>query len=124
MTQPGSRPAGCAVPCTADGHPRERWTERDHADAYISAAMVPLLELADAFPKMIELVGEHLIARFGNAETEGTRIPDDDVICVWGNLVSFVGGMQEMLTADRPGAMKGMIRLQRVYAEGTWGWPS
>ena len=118
MTETAARPQA------RNGNPREKWTERDHADAYISAAMVPLLELADAFPKMIELVGEHLIARFGNAETEGTRIPDDDVICVWGNLVSFVGGMQEMLAADRPGAMKGMIRLQRVYAEGTWGWPS
>ncbi len=90
------------------------WTERDHADKYIAEAMCPLLELADAFPKMIELVAEHLMARFGNAESEETRIPDDDVICVWGSLASFVDGMQEMLTADRPGAMKGMIRLQRV----------
>lgn len=104
--------------------PRERWTERDHADQYIAETMVPLLEIADAFPRMIELVGEHLMARFGHAETEQTRIPDDDVICCWGNLVSFVGGMQEMLAADRPEAMKGMIRLQRAYPEGTWGWPS
>ena len=61
---------------------------------------------------MIELVAEHLIARFGNAESEHMRIPDDDVICVWENLASFIDGMQEMLTADRPDAMKAMIRLR------------
>jgi hypothetical protein len=106
------------------GHLRERWTERDHADAYIADAMVPLLELADAFPKMVELVAEHLLARFGHAESEQTRISDDDVICVWGNLVSFVSGIEEMLWSDRPGAMTGMVRLRREYADGTWGWPS
>jgi hypothetical protein len=102
----------------------ETWTERDHADQYIAHTILPLLELADAFPKMIELVSEHLLARFGHAESKETRIPDDDVICVWGNLVSFVSGMEDMLRADRPGAMAGMVRLRREYAEGTWGWPS
>lgn len=112
MTQLDTRPAGCDGHCTADGHPRETWTERDHADAYIVDMMLPLLELADAFPKMIELVGEHLLARFGRAEPEHLRVSDDDVIRVWDNLVSFTDGMQEMLTADRPEAMAAMVRLR------------
>ena len=116
MTQLDSRPAGCDGPCTADGYPRETWTERDHADKYIVETMLPLLELADAFPKMIELVGEHLIARFGNPDPAGLRISDDDVICVWGCLTSFIGEMQDMLTTDRPEAMAGMCRLRREYA--------
>jgi len=121
MTETAVRPQerdGHDRPCLANGygHPREEWTERDHADAYIVATMVPLLELADAFPKMIELVGEHLLARFGHAEPEDLRVSDDEVICVWGNLLSFAEGMQDMLAADRPAAMKGMCRLRREYA--------
>ena len=116
MTQLDSRPAGCDGPCTADKHPHETWTERDHADQYIVSTMLPLLELADAFPKMIELVGEHLLARFGHPEPAEIRVPDDEVICVWGNLTSFIDGMQAMLAADRPEAMAGMCRLRREYA--------
>jgi len=109
---------------TANGHPRERWTGRDHADAYIADTMVPLLELADAFPKMIELVGEHLLARFGHPEPRELRVSDRDVRIMWGNLVSFLSAVEDMLWSDRPEAMKGVVRMRREYAEGTWGWPS
>lgn len=114
MTQLDSRPAGCDGPCTADKHPHETWTERDHADQYIVSTMVPLLELADAFPKMIELIGDHLLARFGNPEPSELATSDASVIGCWDNLVGFVAGMQEMLTADRPEAMAGTVRLVRM----------
>jgi len=102
------------LPGTADAHPRETWTERDHADQYIVDMMVPLLELADAFPKMIELIGDHLLARFGNPEPSELATSDALVVGCWDNLVGFVAGMQEMLTADRPEAMAGTVRLARV----------
>ncbi len=124
MTQTDSRPSGCNGHCTDLSRPRARWTERDHADQFIVDAMVPLAELADAFPKMVELLGEHLLARFGHAEPEHLRVSDADVRCMWGNLVSFAEAMEDMLMSGRPAAMKGMVRLRREYAEGTWGWPS
>jgi hypothetical protein len=108
----------------AAGRLRERWTERDCADQYIADVMVPLAELADAFPKLVEMLAEHLLARFGNAESEQTRIPDHDVRIMWGNLVSLVSLVEDMLWSDRPGAMKGVVRMRREYADGTWGWPS
>ena len=103
---------------------RERWTERDHADAYIVDAMLPLIELADAMPKMVELVGEHLLARFGHPEREDLRVSDRDVRIMWGNLVSFLSAVEDMLWSDRPEAMKGVVRMRREYGRGTWGWPS
>jgi len=109
---------------TANGHPRERWTGRDHADQYIVDAMLPLIELADAMPKMVELVGEHLLARFGHPEPAELRVSDRDVRIMWGNLVSFLSAVEDMLWSDRPEAMKGVVRMRREYAEGTWGWPS
>jgi hypothetical protein len=102
-------------------HPREHWTGRDHADQFIADTMLPLLELADAFPRMVELVGEHLLARFGHPEPAELRVSDRDVRIMWGNLVSFLSAMEDMLWSDRPQAMKGVVR---EYAEGTWGWPS
>ena len=88
-----------ADPAPRNGRPRERWTERDHADQYIVDTMVPLLELADAFPKLVELVGEHLLARFGHAEPEHLRVSDDDVARTWGNLARFTDGMQALLVS-------------------------
>lgn len=118
MTQTSTRPENSSP------DPRERWTERDHADQYIADTMVPLLDLADAFPKMVELVGEHLLARFGHPEPPDLRISDRDVRIMWGNLVSFLSAVEDMLWSDRPEAMKGVVRIRREYAEGTWGWPS
>jgi hypothetical protein len=109
---------------TVNGRLRERWTEEDHADQFIVGTMVPLLDLAEAFPKMVELVGEHLLARFGHPEPPDLRVSDADVRCMWGNLVSFVTVMEDMLWSDRPEAMKGVVRLHRSYEKGTWGWPS
>ena len=60
MTETIVRAATTAMPPgrrRRSGHLRETRTERDHADQYIVETMLPLLELADAFPKMIE-VGE------------------------------------------------------------------
>lgn len=94
--------------------PHQAWTERDHADQYIVDTMVPLLELADAFPRMIELIGDHLLARFGNPEPSELATSDALVVGCWDNLVGFVVGMQEMLTADRPEAMAGTVRLARM----------
>ena len=118
MTQTSTRPENSSP------DPRERWTERDRADQYIADTMVPLLDLAEAFPKMVELVGEHLLARFGHPEPPDLRVSDADIKCMWGNLVSFVTLLEEMLMTDRPGAMAGVVRMRREYAEGTWGWPS
>jgi len=118
MTQTSSR-QGNSSP-----DPRERWTERDHADQYIADAMVPLLDLTEAMPKMVELVGEHLLARFGHPEPEDLRVSDRDVRIMWGTLVSFLSAVEDMLWSDRPEAMKGVVRLHRSYEKGTWGWPS
>jgi hypothetical protein len=118
MTQTGSRPEN------SSSDKRERRTGRDHADQYIADTMVPLLDLADAFPTMVELLGEHLTARFGHPDPAGLRISDADIKIMWGNLVSFISGMEDMLWSDRPGAMTGVVRMRREYAEGTWGWPS
>jgi hypothetical protein len=104
--------------------PREAWTGRDHADKFIADAMMPLLELADAMPKVIELTCEHLLARFGHPEPAELRVSDRDVRIMWGNLVTFVSAVEDMLWSGRPEAMRGVVRMRREYAEGTWGWPS
>lgn len=96
--------------------PFRGWTDRDHADQYIVDMMVPLLELTDALPKLMELIGEHLLARFGNAESEELRVADVDVIRVADNLTRFTEGMQKMLAADRPRAMGGHPSVMGVMA--------
>ena len=89
------------------------WTARDVADREICHAVLPLMELADAFGPVVELIAERLMARFGHVG--GTRVKDSDVANAWERVMGFAEYVQELIEQDRPEVMRGQCRLVHVH---------